>query len=166
MCPCRKSLDAAQSLRPKPRPRSLVWRLGMANAPNARIGVSFSNSRRFIRLSCGLADDGFIPGSRKQFAPVALANGMHRDVKSYQPGVGFAKESRMDVAWDQLFAEAKTVAGTRDDHSFGLFLDSFARDFSLYSGFVRRGALNPGPKVKVPARANNIGSPPLISCGI
>src|SRR5205823_11264281 len=108
----------------------------MANAPSARTGVSFSNSRRFIRLSCGLADDCFIPGSRKQYAPVALANGMHRDVKSYYSRVGFTKESRLDVAWDQLFAETETVAGARNDDSFGLFRDSFARDFSLYSGCV------------------------------
>src|SRR6266481_3327481 len=42
----RKSLAEAQSLMPRPALSSGSCKFGMANAPSARTGVSFNNSRR------------------------------------------------------------------------------------------------------------------------
>src|SRR5215471_1304298 len=49
--PERNSLAEAQSLKPSPALRSGFWSRGIAKAPNASTGVSFSNSRRFRALN-------------------------------------------------------------------------------------------------------------------
>src|SRR6266568_5532810 len=54
-CPERKSLAEAQSLNPSPALRSGFCSCGMANAPNATTGASFSNSRRFMLLNLRLS---------------------------------------------------------------------------------------------------------------
>src|SRR5215472_11033437 len=49
--PSRKSLSEAQSLKPRPILSSGLRSAGIAKAPKATTGVSFSNWRRFIRLN-------------------------------------------------------------------------------------------------------------------
>src|ERR1700733_13463901 len=50
-CPDRKSLADIQSLKPRPALSSGVCSRGIANAPSAITGVSFSNSRRVRDLN-------------------------------------------------------------------------------------------------------------------
>src|SRR5438445_13217385 len=49
--PVRKSLAEAQSLKASPDFNRGFCNFGMAKAPSASTGVSFSNSRRFIALN-------------------------------------------------------------------------------------------------------------------
>src|SRR5215471_12783469 len=49
--PERNSVAEAQSLKPSPALRSGFWSCGIAKAPRASTGVSFSNSRRLRALN-------------------------------------------------------------------------------------------------------------------
>src|SRR5258708_18253107 len=53
--PERKSLAEAQSLKPSPVFRRFCCTFGIAKAPRASTGVSFSNSRRLILLNFRLS---------------------------------------------------------------------------------------------------------------
>src|SRR5208337_829398 len=53
--PVRNIFADAQSLNPRPARNSDFWNGGMAKAPSARTGVSFSNSRRLMRLNLRLS---------------------------------------------------------------------------------------------------------------
>ena len=48
----RNIFSDTQSLKPSPAFKSGFCSAGIANAPNARTGVSFNNSRRLMRLNC------------------------------------------------------------------------------------------------------------------
>src|SRR5207245_90095 len=52
--------EDAQSLKASPVLSSGFWSFGMAKAPSASTGLSFSSSRRFIRLNCRLSVRKFI----------------------------------------------------------------------------------------------------------
>src|SRR5215469_18766108 len=54
-CRPRKIAAETQSLKPSPALSKGVCHLGTANAPSAITGVSFSNSRRFMRLNLSLS---------------------------------------------------------------------------------------------------------------
>src|SRR5436309_15119102 len=58
--PERKSFEEAQSLKPSPVLRRGFCNFGIANAPSATTGASFSNSRRLMLLNLRLSTSEFI----------------------------------------------------------------------------------------------------------
>src|SRR5215469_714915 len=90
-CPERNITLEAQSLNPSPARSNGFWTAGMANAPNATTGVSFSSSRRFMLLNLRSSTPGDIEHSeRTKFETEFDLSVIRKSEKGYTQLGGFS----------------------------------------------------------------------------